>query len=261
MKHAFEISGLNLGVVLGLMFALWLLSLLRKDASIVDPFWGAGFVVIAWVTSMLVESQSDRSWLLVALTTIWGLRLTGFLLWRNLGKPEDYRYAEMRQKHGQRFPIVSLMTVFMLQGVLMWLVSWPVQFGQMSVAASFGLLDAAGVVLWATGMLFETVGDYQLSRFKSDPSNRGQVLDTGFWRYTRHPNYFGDFCVWWGLYLIAASAGVWWTVVGPLLMSYLLLRFSGVSLLESTIVDRRPSYRSYIERTNAFFPGPPKREK
>jgi steroid 5-alpha reductase family enzyme len=180
------------------------------------------------------------------------------LLVRNWGEEEDYRYAEMRQKHGERFVFVSLLTVFTLQGVLMWIVSWPVQFGQLETVSSLGVLDAVGVVIWSVGVLFDAVGDHQLARFKARPENRRKVLDSGLWRYTRHPNYFGDFCVWWGLYLVATSGGAWWTAVGPLLMSYLLLRFSGVSLLESTIVSRRPEYRSYIERTNAFFPGRPR---
>ncbi len=257
MTGVLTLGGLTLAVVLAIMFLLWLLSLAKRDASIVDPFWPAGFVIIAWVALWWTESPTERAWLLVAMTTIWGLRLSGFLLWRNWGKPEDYRYAEMRDKHGERFVFVSLLTVFTLQGVLMWIVSWPVQFGQLEAGTSLGLLDGVGVVIWLIGVFFESVGDHQLARFKARPENRGKVLDRGLWRYTRHPNYFGDFCVWWGLYLVATSGGAWWTAVGPLLMSFLLLRFSGVSLLESTIVDRRPGYRSYIQRTNAFFPGPP----
>ena len=258
MAEFLGLGSLNLGVVLGIMFLLWLVSLAKKDASIVDPFWPVGFVVIAWVTLCSIDAPTLRGWLLVGMTTIWGARLGIFLLWRNWGEPEDYRYAAMREKHGDRFMFVSLLTVFMLQGILMWIVSWPVQFGQLGGSAPIGLLDVLGVLLWAVGLFFEAVGDQQLARFKADPGNQGRVLDSGLWRYTRHPNYFGDFCVWWGLFLVATSGGAWWTAIGPLIMSYLLLRFSGVSLLESTIVDRRPAYRSYIERTNAFFPGRPR---
>ena len=130
--------------------------------------------------------------------------------------------------------------------------------GAVSGAAPLGLLDAAGLLLWATGLFFEAVGDWQLARFKADPANRGQVMDRGLWRYTRHPNYFGDFCVWWGFYLLAASAGAWWSIPGPLLMSLLLLKVSGVSLLEKDIGERRPAYAQYVRRTNAFFPGVPR---
>ncbi len=260
MTQILEVGGRNLAVVIGLMLLLWLVSLVKRDSSIVDPFWGAGFVVIAWMTFLWTDGEAAgwRAAMIVGLTTAWGVRLSVFLQWRNWGQPEDFRYAAMREKHGPRYPIVSLLTVFLLQGVLMWIVSWPVQFGQLGAGGSLKMLDIFGVLLWAVGLVFESVGDYQLTRFKSDPTNRGKVLETGLWRYTRHPNYFGDFCVWWGLYLVATGAGAWWTAVGPLLMSYLLLRFSGVAHLERTIVERRPEYRAYIERTNAFFPGRPR---
>ncbi len=162
----------------------------------------------------------------------------------------------MRDKHGPRFWLVSLASVFWLQAILMWLVAWPIQFGQRPDGGALGWLDFAGCILWAVGFVFESAGDIQLAKFKADPSNRGRVMDRGLWRYTRHPNYFGNFCVWWGLYLIATSGGVWWTVHGPLLMSFLLLKVSGVALLEKTITERRPEYRDYAARTNAFFPGP-----
>ncbi|MBT8400648.1 MAG: DUF1295 domain-containing protein [Rhodothermia bacterium] len=249
----------NLAVILACMGALWGISLLKKDASIVDPFWPVGFAIVAWTSyAFFAPSSAARPLLIVVLTTIWGLRLGLYLLWRNWGAGEDYRYAEMREKHGDQFWIVSLFTVFLLQGVLMWVVSWPVQFGQTLAGNSIGWLDYLGVTLWLVGFVFESVGDYQLARFKSDPNNKGKVLDSGLWRYTRHPNYFGDFCVWWGLYLIAVSAGAWWTLPAPLLMSFLLMKFSGAALLESTITDRRPAYADYISKTPAFFPGKPK---
>lgn len=254
-----ELVGTNLAVIAALLFLLWALSLALKDASIVDPFWGTGFVVIAWVTFIVLgkRPEPDRGRLLVGLTTLWGARLSLYLAWRNFGKGEDYRYRAMRARHGPRFPLVSLYTVFGLQGLLMWIISMPVQLGQaLGNRSPLGWLDAVGAGLCLVGIGFETVGDWQLARFKGDPANQGKVMDRGLWAYTRHPNYFGDFCVWWGLYLVAAAGGAGWTIFSPILMSLLLLRVSGVALLEKTITERRPDYAAYRARTNAFFPGP-----
>jgi steroid 5-alpha reductase family enzyme len=257
----------NLLLIAGLMTLLWVVSLAVHDASIVDPFWGLAFVAIAW--SSFVQRPEpgpdlvDVSPLLVALVTIWGVRLSVYLGRRNLGKGEDYRYVAMRERYGARFPIVSLGIVFLLQAFLAWVVSLPVQVAQAEPGAAAGSFAAplivAGVVLWAVGLAFETIGDLQLARFKADPANRDQVMDRGLWRYTRHPNYFGDFLVWWGLFLVAASTGAWWTIVGPLLMTVLLLRVSGVAMLEKTIAERRPGYADYARRTSAFLPRPPKK--
>lgn len=251
----------NLALVLGLVVLLWAASVRLRDASIVDPFWGTGFVVVAWSTKLLGGSDHWRSWLLVCLVTAWGLRLSIYLLRRNMGHGEDRRYAAMRQRRGPSFWWVSLGTVFLLQGVLLWVISMPIQAGQIATPAhgGFGVFDGVGVVLFALGLFFESVGDWQLSRFRSDERNRGRVMDRGLWRYTRHPNYFGDFCVWWGLYLVAVAGGAWWTIFGPALMSFFLLRVSGVSLLERDITDRRPEYRRYQQATSAFFPRPPRR--
>ena len=240
-----------------LMLSLWVVSVIIRDASIVDIFWGPGFVLVAWITFLVgTDEPGRRITLVVLLVTVWGLRLGGYLAWRNVGKGEDFRYRSMRRRHGDRFWLVSLGTVFGLQGVLMFVVSLPVQAA--TTSAPLGLLDALGVAAWLSGFFFETVGDAQLARFKADPANEGQVMDEGLWRYTRHPNYFGDFCVWWGIWLIAASGGAWWTVIGPLVMSALLMRYSGAGLLEKTISGRRPGYEDYVRRTNAFFPGPPR---
>lgn len=249
----------NIGLVAIAMTSLWLLSLRLRDASIVDPFWGTGFVIIAWATLLISGSTADRSLLLLSLITVWGLRLSGYLLWRNWGKDEDFRYRAMRGRYGDRFRWISLPLVFGLQGAIMWIVALPVQAGMGSHRdLPLGWLDAAGVLLWALGFVFETVGDWQLARFKSNPINRSRVMDRGLWSWTRHPNYFGDFCVWWGIFLVALSGGDWWTIVSPALMSYLLLKVSGVAMLERTIADRRPEYRDYIRRTSGFFPRPPK---
>ncbi len=265
------LSLLCLGVVLALMFLLWLVSLVVKDASIVDMFWGFGFVVVAWVGYVWGDGAPNRKMLVTALVTLWGLRLTFHLTRRNLGKGEDYRYKAMRAKHGSRFPLVSLGTVFGLQGVILWIVSLPVQAASSTSSSFFPLvgptpplpspltwIDGVGVLVWAVGLFFEAVGDMQLNRFKADPTNQGKVMDRGLWRYTRHPNYFGDFMVWWGIYLVALSAGAFWTAIGPALMSFFLMRVSGVPLLEQSLKKNRPGYAEYIARTSAFFPRPPR---
>jgi steroid 5-alpha reductase family enzyme len=252
---------LNLALILSLTTLLWLVSLPLKNASIVDPFWGAGFTVVAWSTRLLSGEGHWRSWLIVGLATLWGLRLSVYLLVRNAGHGEDRRYAAMRARVGEAFWRTSLFTVFLFQGLLIWLIGMPIQAGQLAPGphGPFGPLDAAGILLFAVGLFFESVGDWQLSRFQADLANRGKVMQRGLWRYTRHPNYFGDFCVWWGMYLVAAAAGAAWTVFGPLAMSYFLLRVSGVALLERDIADRRPEYRRYQQTTSAFFPLPPRR--
>jgi steroid 5-alpha reductase family enzyme len=244
--------------VLVLMILAWLLSLLVKDASIVDMIWGLGFVVVAWATYLQAAERGGRGLLLTVLVTVWGVRLSGYLIWRNLGKPEDFRYREMRARAPRWFWLVSLFQVFLLQGVLMWVISAPVVVAQLG-GGDLYWLDYLGIALWAVGLFFESVGDIQLARFKSQPGSTGKVMDRGLWRYTRHPNYFGDFAVWWGHFLIAAAGGAWWTVFSPVVMSVLLLRVSGVAMLERTISKRRPEYEEYARRTNAFFPGPPKR--
>lgn len=240
--------------ITGLMLVTWLVSLVIHDVSIVDIVWGLGFVVVGWI-ALWKGGGDSRSWLVAGLTTVWGIRLSGYLAWRNLGIGEDYRYQAMRRKYGARFPIVSLVIVFGLQGLLMWIISLPVQAASGGDIALIGWL---GMGLWVVGVFFETTGDLQLAAFKHDPANTGKVLNTGLWQYTRHPNYFGDFCVWWGLYLIAASGGAWWTAIGPIVMTALLMRYSGAGLLEKTIGERRPGYAEYMRQTNAFFPGPPK---
>ena len=183
---------------------LWQISIPLRNVSIVDIFWGSGFVLVAWISLLVTNASSWRPLLLVTLVSLWGLRLTGYLAWRNWGKEEDYRYREMRNNHGSRFKLVSLLTVFALQGVIMWGVSLPIQLGIHS-GHYFPLLTILGVACWLVGFMFESIGDWQLAAFKADPKNKGQVMNRGLWRYTRHPNYFGDFMVWWGLYLAAGG--------------------------------------------------------
>ena len=243
-----------------MMLAVWGVSLAMRDASIVDIAWGSGFVLVAWVTYWLSDGNSTRSLLLTLLTTIWGGRLAFYLAKRNLGHGEDFRYQSMRRKHGDRFPIVSLYTVFGVQGALMFIVSLPVQLGQVRTEPGFGVLGALGVLVWGVGLYFEAVGDAQLARFKRDPANTGLVMNRGLWRYTRHPNYFGDACVWWGLGLIAAesSLGIY-GFVGPVVMTILLVKVSGAAMLDRALLKRKPGYEEYVATTSGFIPRPPRR--
>jgi steroid 5-alpha reductase family enzyme len=242
----------------GAMLALWILSLRLRDSSIVDIFWGLGFVLIVWVTRLAHAGAEPRAGLVAALTTLWGVRLAGYLAWRNVGKGEDRRYTAMRSRHGAAWPLRSLFQVFVLQGVLMWLISLPVQAAERAPGpGALGWLDALGAALTLAGVAFEAVGDAQLARFKAGAENRGKVMDRGLWRYTRHPNYFGDFLVWWGLYTVAVASGNAWTAGSPALMSFFLLRVSGVTLLERSM-RKRPGYDAYVRRTSAFFPWRPR---
>lgn len=243
--------------VAGALGILWLVSLPLQNVSIIDLFWGCGFVMIAWIGFLVGTGDSPRNLLVAMFTTLWGLRLASYLTWRNWGEPEDHRYRAMREKRGAAFAWISLFLVFGLQGVIMLVVALPVLVGVTSTTP-LTWTDGLGGLLWGTGLFFEAIGDWQLARFKSQPENQGQVCDRGLWRYTRHPNYFGDFLVWWGLYLLAVGGGGLWTFISPLLMSFLLLKVSGVTLLEKSLHERRPAYADYVRRTSAFFPWPPR---
>jgi len=213
----------------------------------------------AWLYFSQGEQPGARRALVPALVTLWGLRLAFYIGWRNQGKGEDYRYQAMRKKVGEPFPWLSLVTVFWLQAFLLWLIAMPLYQVQRATV-SLGWLDAMGLALFALGLFFETVGDLQMSRFKSDPANRGKVLDRGLWRYTRHPNYFGDATVWWGLSCFAfATPGSAWVVFSPILMTFFLLRVSGVTLLEKGLSRTKPAYADYVRSTSAFLPWPPKK--
>ncbi|HEV7751391.1 MAG TPA: DUF1295 domain-containing protein [Baekduia sp.] len=248
---------LSAGAVLALLLLTWLLSLRLRDVSIVDVAWGLGFVGVAWVAFATGDGDGGRRTLLAVLVTVWGLRLAGYIGARKLRHPgEDARYGAWRTRWGDRFWIVSLFDVFLLQAVLVWVVSLPVQ-GASAPDGGLGVLDWLGVALWAVGLFFEGVGDAQMARFKADASHRGTVMDRGLWRYTRHPNYFGDFCVWWGVGLIALSSGAWWSLVGPAVVTLLLTRVSGKDHLERSM-SSRPGYAEYVARTSGFVPLPPR---
>ncbi|MBA2348448.1 MAG: DUF1295 domain-containing protein [Solirubrobacterales bacterium] len=246
----------------GLSFLLlWLLSVVIKDVSIVDPAWGPAYVLVAFVGVLAADGDGARRAVLFVLVAVWGIRLGVHLGRRKLGEigEEDKRYAAMREKRGDGgFALYSLGVVFGFQAFLVLLVSLPVQVGAAS-GESLNWLVVPGVLLWAVGLFFEAVGDHQLDQFKQDPSNKGKVMDQGLWRYTRHPNYFGDACVWWGIYLVALTvSGAWWTFVGPVVMTLFLTKFSGAGLMEKTIGNRREGYDEYVERTSGFIPLPPK---
>jgi len=257
-----EIYGIAALVILGYMAVLWIASLILKNSSIVDIFWGAGFVLSNWVYFALTpDGFPARKWLIGVLVTIWGLRLSLYILWRNWGKEEDFRYRKWREEEGARWWWFSFFKVFLLQGVLMWIISAPLLAAQISpTPARLTFLDFIAVAVWFVGFFFEATGDWQMARFKANPANKGKVLNTGVWRYTRHPNYFGDTAQWWGYYIISAAAsGGFWTIFSPILMTTLLLRVSGVALLEKTLKDTKPQYKEYIETTSAFVPWFPRK--
>lgn len=247
------------GVALLLVaIVVWLISLLRNDVSIVDSLWSLMFLLVAGVYAAVSETSGPREGLIIVLVAVWALRLSVYITWRNHGQPEDYRYQKIRASNEPGFRLKSIYIVFTLQAALAWVISLPLVTA-IGGQTEIGLLDFMGIGLFVVGLLFEAIGDLQLSRFRSDPGNDGKVLDKGLWHYTRHPNYFGNSTLWWGFYLIALSAGAWWAIVSPLLMTFLLLKVSGVALLEKDISGRRPQYQQYIRSTNAFFPGLPRK--
>jgi steroid 5-alpha reductase family enzyme len=248
------LGSLPLLLVLGV--AAWAVSTVRRNVGLVDIFWSL-FLLVAAVVVFLRSPPSPRGWLVLGLTTAWAIRLASYLAARNWNAPEDHRYRAIRARNEPGFTWKSAYLVFGLQAVLAWLISAPLA-AAIALPGASGLLGWAGAALAAFGIAYESVADRQLTRFKAQAENAGQVMDQGLWRYSRHPNYFGEFCVWWGLYLLAADAGGWWTLFSPLLMSVLLLRVSGVALLEKDIGERRPAYQDYMRRTRAFIPGPPR---
>jgi steroid 5-alpha reductase family enzyme len=246
-----------LGAIVLVAVAAWILSVARRDVSIVDSLWSLFFLLAVLVYLGATGESGPRAWLVIAMIAAWAVRLSGYITIRNHGEPEDHRYQAIRRNNQPHFWIKSLYLIFLLQGFLAWVIVLPA-LAAVSGQTSPGPLDWIGVALWAVGLTFEVVGDWQLARFRKERDTSEAVLDSGLWRYSRHPNYFGEALLWWGVYLMAVSAGAWWTVFAPLLMTFLLLRVSGVALLEKDISDRRPAYRDYIERTSAFVPWPPR---
>ena len=250
----------GLALVAGLALLTWIASLVQRDASLVDRVWSLMIAGSTVVYASQASWSSPRAIATLALVVAWGARLAAYITWRNWGHGEDRRYQEIRARNQPNFAARSLVLIFALQMVLAWIVS-SAPLAALTGDHAFGVLDGVGIVVALAGFLFEAIGDAQMAAFKADPANRGQVMDRGLWRTTRHPNYFGEACFWWGIWLIAIAAGgaaAIWTVLSPALMTVLLLKVSGVALLEKDIGERRTAYRDYIARTNAFIPGPRK---
>jgi steroid 5-alpha reductase family enzyme len=248
-------------VIMALMTTLWVVSIIIKNVSIVDLFWGFGFVLTAGFYFLKTDGSESRKIFLLALVAIWGFRLSIYLAFRNLGKGEDFRYRQFRKTYGeQRYWWISFFQTFLLQGILMWLISAPLLGAQFFGSNNPpGIFDYAGIALWLIGFSFEAGGDYQLARFKANPSNKGKVLDMGFWRYTRHPNYFGDSSVWWGYGFFCLAAGSYLPLLGSVLMTAMIIKVSGVALLEKSLKEQKPEYKEYIEKTSTFLPWFPKK--
>ena len=249
-----------------ILFALlWLVCVRLRDVTVVDAFWALGLLILAAAAFVQTSGVTPRELLLLGLCGLWALRLGGYLLWRWRDHGPDRRYRSLigraQTAKGWSFAKASLLLVFAVQAPLQFIVSLPVQLGQIDAAPTrIGPLGLIGAGLALVGIAFESLGDWQLTRFRKDPANAGKVLQTGLWRYTRHPNYFGDACVWWGLYLIAAETSIGlWALPGPLLITFLLTRWSGAPILENKMRKTRPDYVRYIETTSGFVPWPPRR--
>lgn len=255
MNVSIYLNGLLVTLVLAAL--TWLLSVVKRDVSIVDTMWSIMIFSAALFYSSSVEPYWNRSSLVLTLVLIWAVRLAVYISWRNWGEGEDRRYQAIRRKYEPHFWVKSLGIIFVFQAILAWIISMPLWVA-LSVPYEPSLFDWLAVILWTIGMGFEVVGDWQLAKFKAQSVNQGKVMDRGLWRYSRHPNYFGECLIWWGIFMFVIPAGAWWCVLSPLLMTFLLLKFSGVTLLEESIVERRPAYRDYIKTTNAFLPGWPR---
>lgn len=239
----------------------WVASVIKRDASIVDAVWSLMFLAaLAAYIQQTSGTIGPRASVVLVLVTVWALRLSAHIAWRNHGKPEDARYREIRRNNEPNFALKSLYLVFGLQALLVWIIATPLAVA-ISGQAAISLPDVVGIALWVIGFGFESVGDWQLARFRRHPGNRNRVLDSGLWAYTRHPNYFGECLIWWGFFSLSLTSGGWWTVFSPILMMILLVKVSGVALLERSITARRAGYADYTQRTNAFLPGPRRRPR
>ena len=248
-------------LILAVVTFLWIISVFFRNVSIVDLFWGMGFVMVdAWYLYS-TETFGLRQYLLLFLVSVWGLRLSLYLAWRNIGKGEDFRYREFRKNYGtHRYWWISFFQTFLLQGILMWLISAPLLGAQFYQATNaMGIFDVIGIIIWIIGFIFEAGGDFQLALFKSDPANKGKVLNKGLWHYTRHPNYFGDAAVWIGYGFMCLAAGSYVPLLGSVLMIALIIKVSGVALLEKTLKESKPEYQDYINKTSSFVPWFPKK--
>jgi len=263
MTDVLILLALNLALVLAAMTALWLVALRLKDVSFIDAVWPMAMLLLALATWPRTGGDEARKLLLVGLCAVWALRLGGHLFIRWRGHGEDRRYKTLldaQAEKGRGFAVASLFFVFLPQGAFAWLNSLPVQLGQVAATPAVGWIGWAGVALAVFGIVFEAVADAQLAAFRKDPANKGQVMDRGLWHWSRHPNYFGEACVWWGLYALAAETtpGLW-SVAGPIFLTFTLTKWSGIGLTEKGMSDSRPGYADYVRRTSAFIPLPPKK--
>lgn len=261
MSSLLSLAAFTLAVAVAGMILLWFVSLRIRDVSIIDIAWGGMGALLAVLSFSLTPGLVPRHLLITGMATLWGVRLAYHIGSRKWGDTEeDFRYAAMRADHPESFPLRSLFTVFLLQAFLIWAITLPVQLVQLrETPVDLTALDFLGLAVWVVGFAFEAVGDRQLRGFLSDPANEGKVMDRGLWRYTRHPNYFGDSLVWWGIFLVAtATPGGWMTIFSPVLMTWFLTKVSGVPLLEEALAERREGYREYMRRTSPFIPWPPK---
>jgi steroid 5-alpha reductase family enzyme len=248
-------------IILILVTLLWIWSVFIKNVSIVDIFWGLGFVVVNTFYVFMSGELNARKIVILTLVCIWGFRLAIYLAIRNIGKGEDFRYQEFRQNYGpKRYWWFSYFQTFLLQGILIMIISLPLLgINYNNSNGNLEILDYLGIIIWIIGFTFETVGDFQLSNFKRDPKNKGKILHTGLWKYTRHPNYFGDSAVWWAYGIFSIAAGSYWQAIGAVIMTLLILKISGVSLLEKTLKETKPQYKEYIQKTSSFIPWFPKK--
>lgn len=250
---------LGWGICLAGAVLVWLLALARRDVSVVDVFWGLGFVALVWFDRLRGPEATTAHLLLAVLVTVWGVRLAAHIAWRSRGRGEDRRYRAMRDEHGPSFRWRSLVTVFALQGTLVALLSVVFLAPQSTPGLAIGPWIWVGVGLWAIGFAFEAVADFQLLRFQRRAGRQGRVLDSGLWRFSRHPNYFGEALLWWGYGAFAVAAGAPWALLACLAMTLLVVKVSGIPLLEAGIESRRPGYAEYARRTSAFVPWFPRR--
>jgi len=245
----------RLGIILFLYMNFWfVVSLLIKRNDVADVAWGLGFVLLAWVSLFISETNSILGIIVTLFVTVWGLRLAWHVHSRNKGKTEDYRYLAWRKQWGKWFYLRSYAQVYMLQGKLLFLIALPVLVINNNLGGDVNILAMLGIVVWIIGFFFEVVGDSQLARFIKNKDNKGKLMTTGLWRYTRHPNYFGEVTLWWGIWLVALSVPYGWaTVIGPLTITTLILKVSGIPMLEKKMTEH-PDFAEYKKRTSVFIP-------
>jgi steroid 5-alpha reductase family enzyme len=263
MENYFSLFLINLAAASVFMTAGWIISLIRHNVTIADSLWGLGFVLIAWLTFFNSDGFIVRKTILVLLVSLWGLRLFIHLNARNRGKGEDPRYAQWRKKHGTNFWLISLFKVFLIQALFQWAISLGIQYGQAAeLPERLTFFDFVGIMIWTAGFIIESAADLQLSVFIKTPGNKGKIMNTGLWRYSRHPNYFGESLIWWGIFVIVLSTpwGIW-TVISPLLITYTLLKLTGVTLMEEVEFGDNTEYQKYVSTTSPFIPWFPRKQK